>query len=91
MGGVACVFLRKRAQTINSKYDGKELRHISFWVMYHSYSVLLIPHSLPTHSQTGLMIRILCGWGKGVCTTHSWAPSSGFYLGRLEKSLGIPF
>lgn len=44
MGGVACGFLRKRAQTINSKYDGKELRHIFFWVMNYSNSVLLIPH-----------------------------------------------
>lgn len=38
-------FLRKRAQAINSKYDGKELRQISFCVMNHSYSVLLITQS----------------------------------------------
>lgn len=90
MGGVACGFLRKGAQAINSKYDGKELRCISFWVMHHSYSALLIPH----HS---LQIPKLDWWsgsyvdmGRGHAL-HSWAPSSGFYLGRLEKTWEFHF
>lgn len=39
MGGVECGFRRKRAQTLNSKYDGKELRLIFLWVTNCSYTV----------------------------------------------------
>lgn len=39
MGEVECGFLRKRTQTLNSEYDGKELRLIFLWVTNRSYTV----------------------------------------------------